>query len=134
MGKSSDTILSFPARSKEDRELENFIYEWREDEQSYQFAKALGKYLFEFMNHLRKQNMSERTLRKHIDNCWAIGYLECAYGYHDDFAPGKVFDCEEPSLDYEFRRKFRDSDYAVKSFRATWRKIHSYTESLGHID
>ena len=87
MDKSSHKILSFPARSKEDRELENFIYEWHEGEQAYLFAKALGKYLFEFMNHLRKQNVSERALRKHIDNCWIIGYLECAYGYDDDFDP-----------------------------------------------
>jgi hypothetical protein len=134
MDNSSDKILPFPSRSKEDRELENFIYEWHEDSQSYLFAKALGKYLFEFMNHLRKQKMSERALRKHIDNCWSIGYLECGYGYHDDFAPDEVFGYEKPSFEFEFRRKFRDSDYAVKSFRATWTKIHSYTKSLGHTE
>ncbi|MFH1116719.1 MAG: hypothetical protein V1792_22615, partial [Pseudomonadota bacterium] len=65
----------------QDKELEEFIGEWHYDEASHQFAKALGRYLFEFIDHLRKQDFSERTVCKHMDNCWCIGYLECAFGY-----------------------------------------------------
>lgn len=121
-------------RDKESQELEDYIAEWHYDEPSHQFARALGEYLFDFIDFLRKQGLSERSLRKHIDNCWCIGYLECAFGYYDDFTPGNVFCGPESGNDYEFKRKFRDSDYAVNSYRATWRKLYSYTKALGHLD
>ncbi|MFH1115481.1 MAG: hypothetical protein V1792_16355, partial [Pseudomonadota bacterium] len=100
----------------------------------HQFAKALGRYLFEFIDHLRKQDFSERTVCKHMDNCWCIGYLECAFGYNDDFVPGEVFCGPESGHEYDFKRKFHESEYAVKSFRATWRKLYSYTKALGHLE
>ena len=121
-------------RDNESQELEDYIEEWHYDEPSYQFAKALGRYLFDFINHLRKQELSERTLRKHRDNVWCIGYLECAFGYQDDFAPGNVFYGPEPGYDYEFKRRFSDSEHAVNSYRTTWRKLYSYTKALGHLD
>jgi hypothetical protein len=118
----------------EDRRLEGYIEDWHSDELSHQFAKALGKYLFEFMDHFRTQRHSEKTLRKHIDNCWCIGYLECAFGYKDYFGPGEVFCSPDPAYDDEFRRKFHDSRYAVESYRATWRKLYSYTKALGYLE
>ena len=61
-------------------------------------------FLFEFMDHLATTGLSESTLRKHESNCWAIGCLECQYGYHDTFS-SQVF-AAEPSFLYEFKRKW----------------------------
>lgn len=115
---------------EEDRELEDYIEEWHAgDEPSHRFAQEIGAYLFRFMDHLQGLNLSQMTLRKHIDNCWCIGYLECCYGYSDEFDPEAVFYGPDAPRDLAFRRKFTDSDYAVKSYRSTWRKLYAYTKA-----
>jgi hypothetical protein len=85
----------------------------------------------QFVEHLRGLDLAEKTLRKHIENCWCIGYLECGYGYWDEFDPKEVFCGPHVSRDLEFRWKFTDSDYAVKSYRSTWRKLCEYTKVSG---
>ena len=119
---------------EDSQQLEAYIEDWHCDGPSHLFAKSLGKYLFEFMDYLRKQDLSQRTLRKHIDNCWCIGYLECGFGYRNFFHPGDGFGIADAPYDDEFRRKFSDSQYAVDSYRATWRKLYSYTKAQGHLE
>ncbi|MFC1835339.1 hypothetical protein ACFL2Q_11485 [Thermodesulfobacteriota bacterium] len=119
---------------KEDQELEDFIEEWYYGEEMYKFAKPLGRYLLEFIDHLHEQDISEKTKRKHTDNCWYIGYLECNFGYQDEFVPGDVFYSPEAPYDYEFKRKFFSSKSAITSYRSTWRKLYAYTKELGHLD
>jgi hypothetical protein len=121
-------------KQKKDQELEDFIQDWYYGEPSHQFAKALGTYLFQFIDHLYEQGLSEKTMRKHIDNCWCIGYLECNYGYRDHFAPGDIFYGADADYEYEFKRKISHSKYAITSYRATWRKLYKYTKALGHLD
>ena len=121
-------------KDEEDEELEDFIEDWHCDEQSHRFAQDLGRYLFRFIDHLYEQELTDKTVRRHIDNCWAIGYLECGYGYRDVFSPGKVFYSPEADYRYEYKRKFSDSKYALSSYKATWRKLYKYTKALGHID
>jgi len=131
-GKRTD--LPMTADEQETRELEGFIQEWYYGETMHRFAIALGKYLFQFIDYLRAQELSEKTMRKHIDNCWCIGYLESNLGYRDEFVPGDVFCCPEAGYEYEFERKMSHSRYALESYRTTWRKLHSYTKALGHLD
>ena len=69
-------------------------------------------------------------MRKHINNCWCIGWLVCSYGYHDTFSPKILMD--GPSYIYEFKRKVSDSKYAIASYKATWRKLARYVRSLGY--
>lgn len=118
---------------EEKKELEDFIEDWYCDEQSHEFARAIGKYLFQFIDHLYEQGLTDKTVRKHIDNCWAIGTLECGYGYRDHFSPGKVFYGPVAHYEYEFKRKFSNSKNAGNSYRSTWRKLYKYTKMLGHI-
>ena len=73
-------------------------------------------------------------MRQHTGNCWCIGYLECGYGYKDEFAPGAVFSGPDAWYEYEFKRKVSDSKYALKSYRSTWRKLYKYTKALGYLD
>ncbi|MBU0704684.1 MAG: hypothetical protein KKC18_12555 [Chloroflexi bacterium] len=110
------------------QELEEYIEDWHVDEQSHEFARQAGALLFQFMDYLETTGLSEQTVRKHESNCWAIGYLECQYGYHDTFSLD-IFS-GEPSYLYEFGLKFSDSKYAVASYKATWRKLARYVRSL----
>lgn len=113
-------------------ELERFISDWHWDEKSHVYAIDIGNYLFQFLDKIEEEGLSEKTIRNHTDNCWHIGILECNYGYNDKFDPGNVFFSPEASFEYEFQRKVSDSNYAVSSYRSTWRKIYKYTKALGH--
>lgn len=53
---------------KEDQELEDFIEEWYYGDEIHEFAKALGRYLLQFIDHLSEQDTSVQTRRKHMDN------------------------------------------------------------------
>ena len=74
----------------EKQEIEDFIEDWYCDEKSHKFAQDLCKYLFKFIDHLYEKGFSEKTIQKHIDNCWSAGILECNYGYRDQFSPGDI--------------------------------------------
>ncbi len=119
---------------KEEKELEDFIEDWYYGEDMHEFAEALGRHLLGFIDYLQGQDISEKTKRKHTDNCWYIGYLECNFGYRDEFVPGEVFDRSDAPYDYEFKRKFFSSRSAMTSYRSTWRRLHAYTRALGHLD
>ncbi|MFC1833824.1 hypothetical protein ACFL2Q_03700 [Thermodesulfobacteriota bacterium] len=119
---------------KEDRELHDFIEEWYYGEEMYSFAKPLARYLLQFIDHLHEQDLSEKTRRKHIDNCWYIGYLECNFGFRDEFVPREIFYIPDAPYGYEFKRKFFSSKSAIASYRSTWRKLYAYTRGLGHLD
>jgi hypothetical protein len=97
------------------------------------FAKAVGRYLLQFIAHLHEQDMSERTKRKHIDNCWCIGYLKCNFDYQKEFLPGKVFCSPSAGNEHEFIRKFNSSKSATTSYKSTMRKLYAYTKGLGHL-
>ena len=118
----------------EDDELKEFIMDWHYDKQSHRYAQDLGRYVFEFIDHLYEQGLTDKTVRKHLDNCWSIGILECGYGYRDVFLPGDVFNSPEPDYEHEYKRKFCDSKYALSSYRATWKKLYKYTKALGHLE
>ena len=117
----------------EKQELEGFIEDWHWDEQSHKFAQELGAYLFQFVDHLYEQGLTEKTVRKHIDNCWCIGILECNYGYRDEFSAAAVFGSPYASYEIEFKRKMSDSNYAINSYRTTWRKLYKFTRASGYL-
>lgn len=111
-------------------ELEEYIQDWHLDEASHEFARLLGAFLFQFYEHMDASGITRKTARKHESNCWCIGWLECSYGYHDTFTPA-IF-LGGPSFINEFKRKVSDSNYAVKSYQTTWRKLEKYVRSLGY--
>jgi len=117
----------------EEQELEDYIKDWYYGDEMHGFAKALGRYLLKFIAYLHKQDMSEKTRHKHIDNCWCIGYLECNFGYHDEFVPGSVFYSPSAGHEYDFARKLSSSKSAMTSYRSTMRKLYRYTKGLGHF-
>jgi len=98
--------------TKEERQaLERYISEWHWDKKSHKFAQAMGLYLFEFMDWLDEQGLSEKTVDKHIDNCYWIGYLVCCYGYRKTEDRGRV-------ADYGYRRFCTESSgsFGIHSF------------------
>ena len=112
------------------QELEGYIQDWHRDDASHEFARQMGAFLFQFLDHLEASGLSRQTMRKHESNCWCIGWLESSYGYHDTFVPD-IF-LGGPSYLTEFKRKVSDSHYAVNSYLATWRKLERYILSLGY--
>lgn len=115
----------------DNEEIEDFIEDWHWDKKSRTYARELCKFLFQFIDDLEQQGLSEKTIRKHLDNCWHIGILECQYGYRKTFSPGDAFYSPEADYEYEFKRKMGDSKYAINSYKSTWRKIYNYTKRLG---
>ena len=95
--------------------------------------KIVDTFLFQFIDYLCEQGLSEKTVRQHTSNCWCIGILECQYGYKDKFSPGAVFSSPDAWYEYEFKRKMSDSKYAINSYRSTWRKLYKYTKALGYL-
>ena len=87
------------------RWLEAYLQDWHRDNPSHAFARRAGKFLLAFMAHPATTSLSESTLRRHRNNCWAIGLFEHQYGYHDAFSL-QIFTAE-PLFLYEFKRKFR---------------------------
>ncbi|MGC1379043.1 MAG: hypothetical protein WA821_22630 [Anaerolineales bacterium] len=111
-----------------DEELEEYIEDWYSDDESHEYARQVGAFLFRFFEYLETTGLSRATMHKHESNCWCIGWLECDYGYHDVFTPA-IFK-GGPSFITEFEEKISDSTYALKSYEATWRKLEKYVESL----
>lgn len=122
------------ANSNSEQEIENFIGDWYWDDQSHKFAQDLCRFLFQFIDHLTESGLTKKTVRKHLDNCWAIGVFECQYGYRETFSVSEVFFSPEASYEYEFKRKMSDSSYAVNSYLATWKKVYKYAKALGLTD
>ena len=117
------------AKEKTDLRVEAYIKDWNWDAASHEFALQMGAFLLQFIDHLRSSGLSQETIRKHESNCWLIGAFECDYGYHDAFTPA-VFLGGGPAFLYEFKRKVSDSQYAVASYKSTWRKIERYVRNL----
>jgi len=111
-----------------DQELEHFIQDWHHDKKSHEIAQQMGRLFFDFIDGLENAKLSSATVRKHLDNCWAIGFLECQYGYHEKFSI-KRFEHGDAMHEYEFRRKFSDSDYAMKSYASTWKKLAQFVKT-----
>ena len=113
-----------------DPELEMYIQDWYYDDASHEFARKMGRFLFQFLDVLESTGLSRATMRKHESNCWCIGWLESSYGYHDTFTPA-IFE-DGPFYISEFKRKVSDLKYALASYGATWRKLEKYIDLLGY--
>lgn len=108
-------------------ELEDFIQEWHSSKKSRRFATEMGLFMFEFLNDIHEKGLSEKTLRKHENNCELIGKFIADYGYHDKFSPEIIG--KEPDYINELKRKISDSDYMVNSYKSTWRKLAIYASA-----
>lgn len=123
---AADAFASDPDIDLED--LEEYIEDWYWDEDSHVFARQMGAFLFQFLDHLAATGLSRPTMNKHESNCWCIGWLECNYGDHDTFTPD-IF-LGGPNFLSEFERKVSDSKHAVASYQATWRKLEKYVREV----
>ena len=117
--------------SERKEKIERYIQDWYWDDQSHQFAYDLARYLFEFMDYLKESDLSERTINKHIRNCWCIGILLCRYGYYDEFTPEIL--SNPPYEDLEFKRKVSDSKYQIRSYISTCKKLEKFAIKKGDL-
>ena len=106
---------------------------WAYDEESKAYAFELGKFLYGFMAYLDSLNMSERTLRAHKDNVYAIGILELQYGYRDE-EPFKLENfAGGASYDYEYSYKVSNSPTSINRYCATWNYIDKYIKTKAYL-
>lgn len=112
--------------------IEEYIQNWHWDKSSAEFVFELGSYLFDFMDDLRNNSgLKENTLKKHISNCWWIGNLIGQYSLLDKFTP-EIF-ANPPYQEIDFRRRFSDSSYMIKSYNSTCKKLKEYSIKRGDL-
>ena len=107
-------------------EIEDFIKNWYWDEKAKEKAFEVGKVCFAFLNFLQKK-LSQKTIRIHLDNLFWIGMFEAQYGLNDEFDIDDLTSADL-NIDY-YERKVSDSEYAMKSYKATCRKLEKFIES-----
>lgn len=112
-------------------EIEAFVQDWHWDEKSRVYAFEMGKFLFSFMDYLKDKGLSERVLNRHLDNVFFIGVFESGYGHNDTFEPENLAD--GPGYLHVYTRKVSDSEYAIQSWEATWRKLDKYIKSGEYV-
>jgi hypothetical protein len=63
----SACIQSCKAHSSllEESQVESFIKDWNWDETSHEFARQMGAFLLQYMDHLSSSGLSQEMLRKH---------------------------------------------------------------------
>ncbi len=120
------------AKEKAKLRVDAYIKDWNWDAASHEFALQMGTFLLQFIDHLHSSGLSDETIRKHEGNSYLIGAFECDYGYHDDAFTPAIFLSGGPAFLYEFKRKVSASQYAIESYKATWRKIEKYARNLAH--
>jgi len=114
----------------EEESLDEFIEEWYHDERSYEFARQMGQFLFQFLDYLETTGLSDQTIEKHEKNCWMIGRLTSEYGHYKTFSP-TIF-LGEPKYLAEFQQRVSRTKSALASYKATWRKLEKYVRALGY--
>ena len=115
-------------------EIETYVENWYYDDVSKVYAFEMGKFLFGFIKYLDSLNMSERTLKNHKDNLYAIGMLELNYGVYVE-EPFKMKNLEGGvSHEYEYMRKVSDSPTSVNRYRSTWNYIDKYIKTEAYLD
>ena len=118
-----------PPQEKGNLRAEAYIKDWNWDAESYKFALEMGVFLLQFIDRLHASDLSQTTIRQHEKNAYLIGAFECDYGDHDLFTPA-IFTNGPPAFLFEFKRKVSSSQYAVASYKSTWRKIEKYVKDL----
>ena len=112
-------------------EIDDYIQDWYYGDKHYELAFELGEFLWYFLDYINYLDVSESTKKKHRSNCWCIGRLESNYGYREKFYPNILED--GPHYEYEFKRKFGDSKYAIQSYRSTWNKLDKYIKEQKYL-
>jgi hypothetical protein len=120
-------------RNRREDRLEDYIQDWYWDRPSHEFARKLGRFLLEFLDHLREEGLSRKTINVHSRNCWCIGKFECDYGNTGRFSYRRMFSSPAASHVYWFEHKWSRSKSSVGSYRTTWRRLYKYTKGLTNV-
>jgi hypothetical protein len=71
---------------------------WHCNAQTKAFATKAGKFLSDFMEHLRKTISSDARLHRLGSGAWEAGYLVCRRGFYGEFSP-RLFATPKAILD-----------------------------------
>lgn len=118
---------------KTKEELEDLISDWHWDDESYEYASEMGKFLLGFKKYLATLGLSVRNLRHHQENVYLIGMFITKYDYNSP--PFKISDIIESSphtIEYEI--KVSDSPTSVANYKATWNYLKKYILSEAYLN
>ena len=113
-------------------DLETLIRDWHWDETSYQFAREVGVFLLQFINHFNAAGTSPSEIQQHLANVWLIGALLCWNDHPEPFSPAAFLN-ESFFID-EFRFRLHDFPDKIASYEKTWRELKRYAHGRGYGD
>ena len=92
-------------RNERNDRLEDFIQDWYWDEPSHEFARKLGRFLLQFLDHINEEGLSRKTINVHSRNGWCICKFECDYGNTTRFSYRRMFSSPAAIHVYWFEQK-----------------------------
>ena len=119
------------------KSFDNIINEWPEvwkfEEEDVAFGEKLIVEIKPFVAFLIESKLSERTIKRHVDNLWFLGgeiIRGVAMGDEYDFDPLEKLKDSVSSVGGMFC-KYIYLDSEQKSYDATCRKLHKFLEKNG---
>ena len=118
---------------KTKEELEDLISDWHWDDESYEYASEMGKFLLGFKKYLTTLDLSLRNLRNHHENIYLIGMFIAEYDFNSP--PFEISDITESSPHTDaYKRKVSDSPTSVANYKATWNYLKKYILSEAYLN
>ena len=113
-------------------DLDEWPDRWRGDEPDRVAGKAIVTILKPFIAHLIQQGLTKRTLKRHVDNLWALGgEIITAINWDESLRKQSAKDLVMNAIDEEGGPLIRnplDPD-EQKSFDSTCRKLNKFLNS-----
>jgi len=82
-----------------------------------------------FVQHLMESGLSDKTLKRHLDNLWLLGgEIVHDIHYHNEYKTADPANIIKEAVEFE-GVSYHDSlcsDADLKSFKSTCRKYHNY--------
>jgi hypothetical protein len=113
-------------------DLDEWPERWMGDEPDRVMGKAIVTVLMPFIEHLIHQRLTKRTLKRHVDNLWALGgEIITAINFDDALRQQSAKDLVMNAIDEEGGPLLRNplDPEEQKSFDSTCRKLNKFLKS-----
>ena len=100
-------------------------------EQDLEYGKNLLEIIRPFAEHIAESNLSNKTVNKHLTNLWLLGgEIIRNVSLHEEYSiPASKKLKKSVGSDGGPYCRHIESEYQMKSFDSTCRKLHNYLEN-----
>ena len=104
---------------------------WMGIEQDLEYGKNLLEIIRPFAEHIAESNLSNKTVNKHLTNLWLLGgEIIRNVSLHEEYSiPASKKLKKSVGSDGGPYCRHIESEYQMKSFDSTCRKLHNYLEN-----